>query len=265
MTVRGRPVDSGLGRPARRARFAARELQRRLRRGPPSELPDDASLSLDMAADSRTLLVAFGGMRGARIGTPAFEFSAATEALPVKRLFVRDLGQAWYQRGIPEYGSDFASVADGLRGIVDQHRVERLVTAGNSAGGYAALAFGALLGAHSVLAFAPQTVLDLDVLAEIGDHRWDAQLLPLVSEGSLDSGWSDLRTAIPLAGNGSTRYRVFVDLGLVVDLRHVERLAGLADLTVYRFGRGGHGLVRALREAGALERLLRQALDVADR
>jgi len=242
-----------------------RELERRLRRGPPSELRDDASLSLDMSTNSRTLLVAFGGMRGARVGTPAFEFAAATETLPVKRLFVRDLRQAWYHRGMPEYGNNFASVADGLRGILEQHRVERLVMAGNSAGGYAALAFGALLGAHSVLSFAPQTVLDLDALAEIGDHRWDSQLLPLVSAGALDAYWSDLRTAIPLTGNRSTRYSVFVDQGLAVDLSHVERLAGLAELTVYRFGRGGHGLVRALREAGALERLLRRALGVADR
>ena len=60
-------------------------------------------LSLDMGADSGTLLIAFGGMQG-QLGMPPFEFFKATGAIPVKKLFVRDLRQAWYHRGIPGHG-----------------------------------------------------------------------------------------------------------------------------------------------------------------
>lgn len=227
-------------------------------------MPENESLKLDMEVDSRTLLIAFGGMRGAEIGVPAFEFSAATEGLPVKRLFVRDLRQAWYHRGVPEYGDTLHSVADGLRALVAQHEVERLVMAGNSAGGYAALVFGTLLEADAVLSFAPQTVLDVDILAKMGDHRWDAQLVPIAAAGQLDRNWMDLREAIPRESDGKTRYQVFVDEELQVDRLHAQRLESLAGLRLYRFGRGGHGLVRALREAGALQRLLRRALSLAD-
>jgi pimeloyl-ACP methyl ester carboxylesterase len=95
-----------------------------------------------MGSDSRTLLLAFGGLQG-RIGMPPFEFLRLTGEFPVKRLFVRDVRQAWYHRGTPEYGETIEAVAESLGELISSHRVERLVTAGNSAGAYAALRFAA--------------------------------------------------------------------------------------------------------------------------
>ena len=115
----------------------------------------EVALSIDMSSDSRTLLIAFGGMVG-RIGMPPFEFFALTGELPIKRLFVRDLRQAWYHRGIPGYGDTLADCAESLRRLIGDHDVDRVLTTGNSAGGYAALVFGALLGAETVLCFAPK-------------------------------------------------------------------------------------------------------------
>lgn len=213
-----------------------------------------------MDSDSRTLLLAFGGMN-MRIGMPPFEFLSLAGEIPVKRMFVRDLHQAWYHRGIPGHGTTLVGVAEWLRELLDEHRVDRLVATGNSAGGYAALAFGTLLNADVVLCFAPQTVLDLDFLASIGDHRWDELLTPLVKTNLLDPSWIDLGSAIPRLATGQTLYRVFVDDSLSVDRQHVEQLRGIDGLRVHRFGRGGHHLVRELRENGALEHVLVQALE----
>jgi hypothetical protein len=250
-----------MGTVTRRASFLRRRLRQRLRL--PGRKPSDAdgSLSLDADGDSRTLLVAFGGLMGERIGEPAFEFSMATRQMPVKRLFVRDLRQAWYHRGMPEYGTTLASVADGLGELVAEHEVDRLVMAGNSAGGYAALVFGTLLRADTVLSFAPQTVLDLPTLATMGDHRWDDQLQGIAAANALDPSWTDLRQALPASARGGTSYRIFFDDSLAVDRLHAERLRGLPGVRLYRFGAGAHGLVRELRGAGALEHLLRDALE----
>jgi len=117
---------------------------------------------------------------------PPFEFLSLTGGIPVKRVFVRDLRQAWYHHGLPGQGDGLLDVARVLRELIDGHDVRRVVMAGNSAGGYAALVFGCLLGADAVLAFAPQTVLDLGTLAEMGDHRWDERLLEIAGEG----GWT---------------------------------------------------------------------------
>jgi hypothetical protein len=227
----------------------------------PKGARDPVSVSLDMASDSRTLLLAFGGMQG-RIGMPPFEFLRLTGEIPVKRLFVRDVRQAWYHRGTPEYGETIEAVADALREVLAGHDVERLVTAGSSAGGYAALLFGTLLGADVVLCFAPQTTLELGAMEEIGDHRWDELLVPLVEAGSIDPRWADLAAALPQARRTHTRYQVYFDDSLPVDRLHAERLVGLEGLRLYRFGTGSHNLVRELRDLGALERILRTALEV---
>jgi hypothetical protein len=70
-------------------------------------------LSFDLGSDSTTLLVAFGGMAG-QLGMPPFEFFKATGGIPVKRLFVRDLHQAWYHRGIPGHGDTLVDAAASL-------------------------------------------------------------------------------------------------------------------------------------------------------
>jgi hypothetical protein len=224
----------------------------------------DVPLSFDLGCESRTLLLAFGGMVG-RIGIPPFEFFSLTGAMPVKRLFVRDLRQAWYHHGIPRHGTTIPQVAASLRELIQGHEVERLVVAGTSAGGYAALVFGTLLAADIVLCFAPQTVLDLDILASMNDHRWDSRINDNPSTGILDASWTDLRCALPRARCAETSYRIYFDDSLRGDRLHAERLADLAGVRLYRFGRGGHNIARALRQTGALECVLRRALSPTQR
>jgi hypothetical protein len=240
----------------RHARYLRRRLRSLSRVG---HSQDDEVLMMDMSSDSGTLLLAFGGIMGG-IGMPPFEFLSLTGGIPVKRLFVRDLRQAWYHRGLAGHGETLTQVAQALREMLAAERVERLVVAGNSAGGYAALVFGTLLNADVVLSFAPQTVLDLQELAAIGDHRWDSRLGPLRDAGALDERWIDLRVALARVPAPNTRYRVFFDESLASDRHHAERLRGLEGVRLYKFGRGAHELVRELRDCGALERMLREAL-----
>jgi hypothetical protein len=246
-----------IGALARRTRYLKFQWRERRARRALAAGPDPMSVEMD--ADSGTLLIAFGGMLG-RMGIPPFEFFSLAGGIPVKRLFVRDLHQAWYHRGMPGQGSTLTSVADSLRELIAGQEIERLVVAGNSAGGYAALVFGTLLEADVVLCFAPQTVLDPDALAAIGDHRWDEHLGPLVEDDALDPEWIDLGPALARSGRGETRYEVYFDESLSVDRQHVERLLGLENLHLYRFGRGRHQLVGALRDSGALAQILQRAL-----
>jgi pimeloyl-ACP methyl ester carboxylesterase len=219
-----------------------------------------APLSLDMERDSTTLLMAFGGMLG-QLGMPPFEFFKATGDIPVKRLFVRDIHQSWYQRGIPGDGSTIDETAHALAELISRHGVRRLVTAGSSAGGYAALVFGTLLEADTVLSFGPQTVLDPDVLARWDDHRWDEQLYGLVSDGRLDTRWVDLGRSLPAVRRGDTRYEVYYDPTCEPDRLHAERLADVPGVSMHRLEAGGaHNIARAMRESGELERVLQGAL-----
>jgi hypothetical protein len=243
-----------------RARVLKRELQGRLRLVHRRYLGGGSvSLSLDMDGDSRTVLVTFGGL-GAFGGEPSFEFGSVTREIAVKRMFVRDPHQSWYHQGVPRHGRSVTGVAQSLHEVLGKHDFERLVMTGNSAGGYAALVFGTLLGADTVLSFAPQTVLDCKILDEWNDHRWDFLLRALTAKGALQERWLDLRAALPPARHADTRYNVYFDETVRGDRLHAERLDGLQGLRLYRFGRGGHELVRELRDCGALERILREAL-----
>src|ERR1700694_1066201 len=107
----------------RRAHF----LRRQWRQGRFRESLGDPEvpLSLEMDGESRTLLVAFGGIVG-WMGMPPLWFFSLAGAIPVKRLFVRDLHQAWYHRGMPGHGLSLTSVADSLGQLIAGRGVERL-------------------------------------------------------------------------------------------------------------------------------------------
>jgi pimeloyl-ACP methyl ester carboxylesterase len=240
----------------RRARLMALRFRSPFRR----QLEDpNVPLSLDMERDSSTVLLAFGGMKGL-LGVPPFEFFKATGGIEVKRLLVRDLRQAWYHRGIPGHGASIEDVGQSLRELLARHGARRLVVAGNSAGGYAAMLFGTLLEADVVLGFAPQTVLDPAVLAEMDDHRWDEQLSSLVAAGGLDMRWADLGRALPSARTGDTRYELYFDDTFRLDRLHAERVAGLTGARLHRHAGGSHSIALEMRASGELARALRSAL-----
>jgi pimeloyl-ACP methyl ester carboxylesterase len=254
-------VPEAAGSLTRALKRGKRAVERRLdsfRRG-----VEDPSvpLSLDMSASSSTLLVAFGGIYGG-LGVPPFELFRATSGIPVKRLFVRDLEQAWYHRGLPGSGETIEELAQTLRELIEANGVRRLVMAGNSAGGYAALLFGTLLGADVALSFAPQTVIDLDVLASMDDHRWDERLGELADAGALDERWLDLARALPAIRRANTRYEVYFDDSFATDRLHAEHIGQLAGVRLHARSGGAHSVAQDLRSSGELGRILDEALVV---
>ena len=224
------------------------------------ELEDpEVSVATDIKKGARTMLIAFGGMRGA-LGMPPFEFLRATGRLRTTRIFVRDLAQAWYHRGIPGLGPTIEDAAAGIRTLLESRPPKRLVVTGTSAGGYAALVFGTLLGADVVLSIVPQTVVNDELMHAMGDHRWDRQLEKLIASGAWDSRWSDLRRDLPRARRGATRYEVYFDPDVELDRLHAERLTKVPGVRL-NHAHGEHGRVaRNLRESGELQRILTASL-----
>ncbi len=214
-----------------------------------------------MKVESSTLLLAFGGMKG-KLDIPPFEFFGLTGDMPIKRLFVRDLQQAWYHRGVRRHGSTISEVAEHLGRLIARQQIERLVVVGTSAGGYAALIFGSLLGADRVLCWGPQTSLDLEVLGQMDDHRWDDKITGLMSNHHLDEDWLDLRGVLPGARIAQTRYELFFDDSYRPDRLHVERLGDIEGVQLRPVPGGEHEVARQMRKTGELEQVLRGALGV---
>jgi hypothetical protein len=215
----------------------------------------------DFSVPSSTMLLMFAGMAPwPRV--PGWVLFSHTTDLPVKRLFMRDVHSVWYQRGIPGFGETVDDVTAALRSVIDAERIERLVVAGPSAGGYAALLFGTLLEADVVLSFSPQTAMSRETLHELADHRWDEALDRLDRLGGAHPRYTDLRTALPHTRSGNTRCEIHYGASFELDVVHAEHLRGLAGVELQAHEHEGHQLVRALRDSGDLLQILRSALDL---
>jgi pimeloyl-ACP methyl ester carboxylesterase len=218
----------------------------------------DAHVVLDMEPESSTLLILFGGIAGG-VSMPVFEFFRLTSNLPVKKVFLRDPRRAWYQRGIPGIGDSSADVRRFVSAAIERADVDRVVMAGASAGGFAAVLYGVLCGVDEVIAFSPQTFIDAENRMRSGDSRWEEQIDALHATMADRAPTLDLLDVLPLESD-KTQYQVHVSSDDALDLLHAHRIVGRGGVRVVEHERGGHRLVKTLRDRGLLQPLLLRAL-----
>jgi hypothetical protein len=215
----------------------------------------------DLAAPSETMVVAFGGLTMSVGGIPPFEFfRVLNDVAPVKKLFLRDLSQSWYHRGVEGFAPDIAGVEAGIREIVERAAPRRLVTIGASAGGYAALLFGRLLGADEVHAFGPQTFISPGLRARHLDRRWPKLWRSLILSGRYQPRYGDLYRVFRRTPSQDARVVVHYCPSDRLDSAHAKRLGRHPEVELRAHDGGGHFLVQHLRDSGRLQPLLRSLL-----
>lgn len=216
----------------------------------------ETHVALDLSGDARSLLILFGGIAGG-VSMPVFEFFRLTAGMPGKKAFLRDPRRGWYQLGLPGVGPSVHDVRRYLDQIIAEADVDRVVMAGASAGGYAAMLFGAWCGADQVLAFSPQTFIDAANRAAVGDDRWAPQIDNLRTMDPPQAVY-DVRDV--LQTSATPRIALHVSNDDPLDLLHAHRVADLPNVTVTEHHQGGHRLVKTLRDRGILGPLLQDAL-----
>ena len=186
-------------------------------------------------------------------------FMSTATRLPGSALFLTDIDQVRYQSGVRGVGSSIPEVAAFLRGVIDDKGFDRIVMIGNSAGGYAALLFGALVGADVVHAFSPQTELVnpkygyfLPKLEAARGACQDEALLDL--RRALTERLPDTRRLDPALYVHDSRY-------CRKDVHHAHRMAGIPGVRLVPYHNVTHGLASALRDAGLLTPLLTSSLN----
>lgn len=211
------------------------------------------SVAQHIVDGSPRLYLFFGGIAGA-IGMPPFEFYRAAGILEYSKVFLRDPRQAWYQRGLPEVGESAADIGRFLESLILDSGCREVIFVGNSMGGYAALMFSAMLKTGRVIAFAPQTFIDAEQRMAHRDSRWAEQITALHQAPRPDDilslrPW--IETKYP-----SLRASIHVPAKDRLDRQHAEKLRGLEAVEIRSYDFGGHGLVKELRESGALADIL---------
>jgi hypothetical protein len=220
----------------------------------------DTHVVVDLASAGDAMLILFGGIAGG-VSMPVFEFFRVTADVPAKKAFLRDPRRGWYQLGIPGVGDSAADVAALLEEIIARAGAARVVMAGASAGGFAAMQFGALCGVDEVLAFSPQTFVDAENRRAAGDDRWPEQIAALHAAAGEQARTFDLLDVLPQRV-GKTRHRIHVSTDEPLDLLHAHRIGHLDNVEIVEHEAGGHRLIKTLRDRGLLRPMLLAALGV---
>lgn len=87
-----------------------------------------------------------------------------------REIYLRDIRKSWYLRGINSRIDSIGKLCDFIKEQIPEGC--RIVTVGNSAGGYAAALFGTLLGADCVYDFSGQMALRLERQNRIVNDRF---------------------------------------------------------------------------------------------
>ena len=228
----------------------------------------DIGFVVDAPHADAALVIAFGFASWDALN--AFDFDGRTLKLAectgvaLNRILVRDTANFWYQHGVSGLGRDADEVAAALRDWIARLRPRSVSTLGQSMGGYAAILFGALLGADRVLAFGPLSYLRSDWARRDGDTRWLPAFdkLQRFPPARLYDDLPALLAATPRL----PAIRVVIGSASApgqaqnLDRLHAQRLAASAAVSVQEFAQAPHAVVQWLIEQGRIDALLRQWL-----
>ena len=217
----------------------------------------ESPIAIDLSPSSRSILIAFGGIYGA-LGIAPFEFFNLTKNYEVNRIYIRDLYQSWYHKGLPGLAKDIQDIALFLKYAVEKTKVERVVLVGNSMGGYAAILFGALIDANEVHAFSPQTFIDKMNREFYRDNRWENQLNKVYL--FTESKFYDLASLVDRY-TGRCRFHIHYSPVDKLDKLHAERLGKFTATSLHPYNIGGHAVIQHLKESGMLENILWGAIN----
>ena len=213
-------------------------------------------LQEDSAADA--LLIAFGGLFGS-VAVPVYEFAQFARSLSAKGMFLRDPYRAWYFCGLPEAGEGLLSVEKVLEQHIERIQPRRVVAVGASAGGFAALHFGARLGFDEVHAFSPQTTVAKWQRFRLGDRRWKKDIRNIHTSPSGNRAFEDLVPTMAARRPGSI-FHVHYCHQESLDVAHAMRIAFCDDVFLHAYAQGDHKVIRWLKKRGELSRILEASL-----
>lgn len=216
---------------------------------------NDDSYSIECGEDPSTLLVVFGGIVGGiGLSIPPLEFVRTTSLLRFNRIFVRDMFQLWYHKGLKGYTTNLQETTRFLDAKIGALAPRKVICVGNSAGGFAAIYFGHQLRVNAVHAFAPQTYLGRFKRLLNIDIRWRKQIKQL---HRLNTSNKVLNLSnILMEDNKYTNFFIHVGRHNRLDYSHAVNLKNVNRVKVLEYPCTSHLLVQLIRDTGYLHEIL---------
>ncbi|MFT4803167.1 MAG: hypothetical protein ACJA2S_004807 [Cyclobacteriaceae bacterium] len=205
-----------------------------------------------------TLLVSFGGINQG-LGMPVFEFARSIASVECDKLYLRDFAQQWYQKGIDSEIDNIASLINLLKATINERKYKKVCFLGNSMGGYAAILFGTILNVDTIVSFSPQTYIDKWNRFLYWDRRWKQQISEVHKNSMKISEYFDLRSCL-----SKHTYRTQIDIYYSpkhrLDKTYANRLKNLPNVNLKPIDKGGHAIIKTIRDEGRLLALINNAL-----
>lgn len=195
---------------------------------------------------SSTLVISFGGVNG------RFEFYGSLSKLGTDFVLLRDPSMCWYQHGLNGVSGGFDGLVKYLKVLIDDSDAKEIIVIGASAGGYAAILFGCLLGASRVVAYGPQTYISEEMRAPLNERRWAPEL-----SGIKNIIYGDLKETVELS---NTNIHLFFGSDDFFDFLHCAWLLEYKHVTLTMIPNGDHGVSGTMKRDGLLMPSLKVAL-----
>lgn len=214
--------------------------------------------TMDLDNNSDTLLITFAGISGG-LGLYPFEFFKMTNGFNIDKIFIRDLNQSWYHKGLENKAQTLEDIAFLLKNIINEKKYKKVVCLGNSMGAYASIIIGTLINANRVIAFAPQTFLNKELREKYNDNRWVEQISNFPSD--IKEEYLDLRIFLTkFQEQNNTKIDIYFAIDERIDTIHALQLKDFKNINLLSYIDGGHQLVQNLRKTSQLYKILRNNL-----
>lgn len=207
---------------------------------------------------SKKLLVSFGGIKSG-IGMPIYEFYKSLEDLKCDKIFIKDVNQAWYHKGVNSEIDDVYKLRSFLKSYISINSYSRIVFVGNSMGGYAAILFGSMLNVNHVLAFSPQTFIDKLNRFRFQDKRWSNELSYVYPKNSHQKKYYNLSSFLK-KNKFATIFDIHYSEICKLDSIHAQRLKNINNINLYSYNIGDHNLIKIIRDEGNLFGIIYNAI-----
>jgi len=208
---------------------------------------------------SKNLLITFGGIKQG-IGIPVFEFFNSVSIIDCDKVFIRDFNQAWYQKGIDNDINTLEKTTHYIEKLLLTQQYNKVCFLGNSMGGYAAILFGLKFNIDKVISFAPQTFINRFNRMLYLDFRWRKQISNIYKQKK--KGIYDLKTIFELYKNSTTKVKIIYSIKHRLDKIHAERLKKYNQVHLVPMAKGGHAIVKSIRDNDGLLKLIKSSFEV---
>ncbi len=178
----------------------------------------------------------------------------------VNSISLRDQYTCWFHNGVRGVSTDVATTVTYLTGAIQILQPSRVLCAGASAGGYAAILFGTLLNADGVIALCPQTLLQRGLKCQA--HGYLYLLKWTDGEGTWDFKRKQQYADLLDLPESNSRVEIVYGTDDPVDVFHSERMRKFPNVTVETVpGTHGTAIIRT-RDTGMLAQLFGDVLAV---